>query len=102
MLLPKGSFAEGLGNSPVLLHIKVSNLFLFSITRLTKLETFQKTLVEDLASLEKETQLLASMEKDAMVCMTSLVPACGDISSHVMGFFFGALLRTSGMRSCSN
>ncbi|XP_033916233.1 synaptonemal complex protein 2-like [Melopsittacus undulatus] len=34
--------------------------------RLTKLETFQKTLVEDLASLEKETQLLASMEKDAM------------------------------------
>ncbi|NXK71235.1 SYC2L protein, partial [Amazona guildingii] len=34
--------------------------------RLAKLETFQKTLVEDLASLEKETQILASMEKDAM------------------------------------
>ncbi|KAM9575395.1 synaptonemal complex protein 2-like [Guaruba guarouba] len=34
--------------------------------RLAKLETFQKTFVEDLASLEKETQILASMEKDAM------------------------------------
>ncbi|XP_061202214.1 synaptonemal complex protein 2-like [Neopsephotus bourkii] len=34
--------------------------------RLTKLKTFQKALVEDLASLEEETQVLASMEKDAM------------------------------------
>ncbi|XP_010283706.1 PREDICTED: synaptonemal complex protein 2-like, partial [Phaethon lepturus] len=34
--------------------------------RLSKLETFQKTVVEELASLEKETQILANMEKDAV------------------------------------
>ncbi|XP_009882501.1 PREDICTED: synaptonemal complex protein 2-like [Charadrius vociferus] len=34
--------------------------------RLSKLETFQKIVVEELASLEKETQILASMEKDAV------------------------------------
>ncbi|GAB0183794.1 synaptonemal complex protein 2-like [Grus japonensis] len=34
--------------------------------RLSKLETFQKIVVEELASLEKETQVLANMEKDAM------------------------------------
>ncbi|NXY77234.1 SYC2L protein, partial [Glareola pratincola] len=34
--------------------------------RLSKLETFQKTVVEELASLEKETQILADMEKDAV------------------------------------
>ncbi|KAM9636632.1 synaptonemal complex protein 2-like [Morphnus guianensis] len=34
--------------------------------RLSKLETFQKIVVEELASLEKETQMLANMEKDAV------------------------------------
>ncbi|KAM6282641.1 synaptonemal complex protein 2-like [Porphyrio hochstetteri] len=34
--------------------------------RLSKLETFQKIVVEELANLEKETQILADMEKDAM------------------------------------
>ncbi|KAM9387447.1 synaptonemal complex protein 2-like [Phaethornis superciliosus] len=34
--------------------------------RLSKLETFQKIVVEELASLEKETQVLANMEKDAV------------------------------------
>ncbi|KAM9227961.1 synaptonemal complex protein 2-like [Leptosomus discolor] len=34
--------------------------------RLSKLETFQKIVVEELASLEKETQILADMEKDAV------------------------------------
>ncbi|XP_068022958.1 synaptonemal complex protein 2-like [Melanerpes formicivorus] len=34
--------------------------------RLSKLETFQKIVVEELASLEKETQTLANMEKDAV------------------------------------
>ncbi|KAM6100999.1 synaptonemal complex protein 2-like [Theristicus caerulescens] len=34
--------------------------------RLSKLETFQKLVVEELASLEKETQILANMEKDAV------------------------------------
>ncbi|XP_074002989.1 synaptonemal complex protein 2-like [Numenius arquata] len=34
--------------------------------RLSKLETFQKIFVEELASLEKETQILANMEKDAV------------------------------------
>ncbi|XP_009990086.1 PREDICTED: synaptonemal complex protein 2-like, partial [Tauraco erythrolophus] len=34
--------------------------------RLSKLETFKKIIVEELASLEKETQVLANMEKDAM------------------------------------
>ncbi|XP_054019998.1 synaptonemal complex protein 2-like [Dryobates pubescens] len=34
--------------------------------RLSKLETFQKIVVEKLASLEKETQTLANMEKDAV------------------------------------
>ncbi|XP_068526837.1 synaptonemal complex protein 2-like isoform X6 [Anas acuta] len=34
--------------------------------RLNKLDTFQKTVVEELASLEKETQILSNMEKDAM------------------------------------
>ncbi|KAF1461659.1 Synaptonemal complex protein 2-like, partial [Pygoscelis antarcticus] len=34
--------------------------------RLSKLETFQKIVVEELASLEKETQILANMEKDAV------------------------------------
>ncbi|XP_047928097.2 synaptonemal complex protein 2-like isoform X3 [Anser cygnoides] len=34
--------------------------------RLNKLDAFQKTVVEELASLEKETQILANMEKDAM------------------------------------
>ncbi|KFR09199.1 Synaptonemal complex protein 2-like, partial [Nipponia nippon] len=58
--------AEGVATCLVLLHMKVSNLFLFSITRLSKLETFQKLVVEELASLEKETQILANMEKDAV------------------------------------
>lgn len=72
LLLPKGRFgAEGIVICLVLLHIKVSNMFLFSITRLSKLEAFQKIVVEELASLEKETQILANMEKDAVVCMTS-------------------------------
>ncbi|XP_072707486.1 synaptonemal complex protein 2-like [Ciconia boyciana] len=34
--------------------------------RLSKLESFQKIVVEELASLEKETQILANMEKDAV------------------------------------
>ncbi|NXG63737.1 SYC2L protein, partial [Hemiprocne comata] len=34
--------------------------------RLSKLETFQKIVVEELASLEKENQVLANMEKDAV------------------------------------
>ncbi|NXB17113.1 SYC2L protein, partial [Rhagologus leucostigma] len=34
--------------------------------RLNKFETFQKIVVEELASLEKETQILATMEKDAL------------------------------------
>ncbi|KAM6142978.1 synaptonemal complex protein 2-like [Phoenicopterus ruber ruber] len=34
--------------------------------RLSKLESFQKIVVEELASLEKETQVLANMEKDAV------------------------------------
>ncbi|XP_032539668.1 synaptonemal complex protein 2-like [Chiroxiphia lanceolata] len=34
--------------------------------RLNKLETFQKIVVEELSSLEKETQILANMEKDAV------------------------------------
>ncbi|KAJ7415240.1 synaptonemal complex protein 2-like protein [Willisornis vidua] len=34
--------------------------------RLSKLETFQKIVVEELASLEKETQFLANMEKEAV------------------------------------
>ncbi|XP_075562418.1 synaptonemal complex protein 2-like [Pelecanus crispus] len=34
--------------------------------RLSKLEAFQKIVVEELASLEKETQILANMEKDAV------------------------------------
>ncbi|NXW61637.1 SYC2L protein, partial [Eurystomus gularis] len=34
--------------------------------RLSKLEAFQKIVVEELASLEKETQILADMEKDAV------------------------------------
>ncbi|XP_014732360.1 PREDICTED: synaptonemal complex protein 2-like [Sturnus vulgaris] len=34
--------------------------------RLNKFETFQKIVVEELASLEKETQILAAMEKDAL------------------------------------
>ncbi|XP_059671725.1 synaptonemal complex protein 2-like [Gavia stellata] len=34
--------------------------------RLSKLETFQKIVVEELASLEKETQILANMEKEAV------------------------------------
>nr|XP_009676356.1 PREDICTED: synaptonemal complex protein 2-like [Struthio camelus australis] len=50
----------------VLLHLKTSNLFLFFIIRLNKLETFQKIVVEELASLEKETQVLANLEKDAV------------------------------------
>ncbi|XP_009272004.1 PREDICTED: synaptonemal complex protein 2-like [Aptenodytes forsteri] len=49
--------------------------------RLSKLETFQKIVVEELASLEKETQILANMEKDAVVCVTSRVPACGGTPS---------------------
>jgi len=101
--LPEGRFgAEGVVISLMLLHIKVSNLFLFSITRLSKLETFQKIVVEELASLEKETQILANMEKDAVVCTRSHVPAHRGTSSQVMGVFFGALFRTSGTSSCSN
>ncbi|XP_053915104.1 synaptonemal complex protein 2-like [Cuculus canorus] len=34
--------------------------------RLSKLETFHKVVVEELASLEKETQILTNMEKDAV------------------------------------
>ncbi|NXL51987.1 SYC2L protein, partial [Podilymbus podiceps] len=34
--------------------------------RMNKLETFHKTVVEELASLEKETQVLADMEKDSV------------------------------------
>ncbi|XP_064499593.1 synaptonemal complex protein 2-like [Pseudopipra pipra] len=34
--------------------------------RLNKLETFQKIVVDELSSLEKETQILANMEKDAV------------------------------------
>ncbi|RMC16140.1 hypothetical protein DUI87_08354 [Hirundo rustica rustica] len=34
--------------------------------RLNKFETFQKIVVEELANLEKETQILAAMEKDAL------------------------------------
>ncbi|KAI1243077.1 hypothetical protein IHE44_0000649 [Lamprotornis superbus] len=34
--------------------------------RLDKFETFQKIVVEELANLEKETQILAAMEKDAL------------------------------------
>ncbi|KAM8810997.1 synaptonemal complex protein 2-like [Eudromia elegans] len=34
--------------------------------RLNKLETFQRIVAEELASLEKETQVLANMEKDAV------------------------------------
>ncbi|XP_064016974.1 synaptonemal complex protein 2-like isoform X6 [Pogoniulus pusillus] len=34
--------------------------------RLSKLETFHKMVVEELSSLEKETQVLANMEKDAV------------------------------------
>ncbi|KAM9285907.1 synaptonemal complex protein 2-like [Cariama cristata] len=34
--------------------------------RLSKLETFQKIVVEELSSLDKETQILANMEKDAV------------------------------------
>lgn len=71
-----------------LLCVKVSNLFLFSTTRLSRLETFQKIVVEELASLEKETQILANMEKDAVVCTTSSVPACRGTPSQVMGVFF--------------
>lgn len=100
--LKSGLVLKGFVICLVLLHIKVSNLFLFSITRLSKLETFQKIVVEELASLEKETQMLANMEKDAVVCRTSRVPAGRGSPSQVMGFFFGALFRTSGMRSCSN
>ena len=103
LLLPKGRFgAERVVICLVLLHIKVSNLFLFSIARLSKLETFHKIVVEELVSVEKETQVLANMEKDAVVCTTSRVPAHGGTPSQVMGVFFGALFRTSGTRSCSN
>lgn len=89
-------------SSVILLHMKVSNLFLFFIIRVSRLETFQKIVVEELASLEKETQILANMEKDVMVCMTSHVPACGGTPSQVMGVFFGALFRTFGTCSFSN
>lgn len=57
------------------LHSEVTKLFLLSITRLNKFETFQKIVVEELANLEKETQVLAAMEKDALVCTASCVPA---------------------------
>lgn len=76
LLLPKGRFvAEGVVLNLVLLHLKVSDLFLFSVTRLSKLETLQKIVAEELANLEKETQILTNMEKDAVVCTTSCVPA---------------------------
>lgn len=74
LLLPKSRFdADGVVICFVLLHTETSNLFLFSIVRLSKLETFHKMVVEELSSLEKETQVLAKMEKDAVVCMTSCV-----------------------------
>ncbi|OPJ76616.1 synaptonemal complex protein 2-like [Patagioenas fasciata monilis] len=44
-------------------------------SRLSKLETLQKIVAEELANLEKETQILTNMEKDAVVCTTSCVPA---------------------------
>ncbi|PKU40130.1 synaptonemal complex protein 2-like [Limosa lapponica baueri] len=50
--------------------------------RLSKLETFQKIFVEELASLEKETQILANMEKDAVVCTASPVPALGGLEDY--------------------
>lgn len=100
--LKSGLVLKGFVICLVLLRIKVSNLFLFSITRLSKLETFQKIVVEELASLEKETQMLADMEKDAVVCRTSRVPTGGGTPSQIMRVFFGALFRTSGMHSCSN
>lgn len=67
--------AHGGVHSFALLHPEVLNLSLFSITRLNKLEAFKKIVVEELASLEKDTQILRNMEKDAVVCSTSLVPA---------------------------
>lgn len=76
--------------------------FLLSITRLNKFEAFQKIVVEELASLEKETRILANMEKDALVRTTSCVPAQKCAPSQVTGIFFGGLFRISGMNSCSN
>lgn len=84
------------------LHIEVAKLFLLFITRLNKFETFQKIVVEELASLEKETQILATMEKDALVCTASRVPAQKGAPSQVTGVFFGDLFRIFGMHSCSN
>lgn len=55
------------------LHAEVAKLLLLSITRLNKFETFQKIVVEELANLEKETQILAAMEKEAMVRTASCV-----------------------------
>lgn len=100
MLLPKDRFgAEGVVICLGLLCIQMSGVFLFSIIRLSKLEAFQKIVVEELASLEKETQILAAMEKDAVVCRTSCVLACRDAPSPLMGLFFGTLFRTSGTPS---
>jgi len=62
-------------HSFALLHPEVLNLSLFSIARLNKLETFKKIVMEELASLEKDTQILRNMEKDAVVCSTPLVPS---------------------------
>ncbi|XP_010114475.1 PREDICTED: synaptonemal complex protein 2-like [Chlamydotis macqueenii] len=49
--------------------------------RLNKLDTFRKIVIEELSSLEKETQMLSNMEKDIVVCMTTCVPAHGRIPS---------------------
>lgn len=70
----------------------MAKLFLLSITRLSKFETFRKIVVEELASLEKDTQILAAMEKEALVCTASCVPAQKGASSQVTGGFFGVFL----------
>lgn len=102
-LLPQGRFGvEGVVDNLVRLHIEVAKLFLLSITRLNKFETFQKIVVEELANLEKETQILAAMEKDALVRTAPCVPARKGAPSQVTGVFFGGLFRISGMHSCSN
>lgn len=100
LLLPEGRFgAEGVVICLGLLCRQGSGAFLFSITRLSKLEAFQKIVVEELASLEKETRILAAMEKDAVVCRMSCVLACRGSPSPLTGLFSGTLFRTSGTPS---
>lgn len=96
--LKAGLVLKGLSSALCYSTLKCQICFCSLITRLSKLETFQKIVVEELASLEKETQILANMEKDAVVCVTSRVPACRGTPSQVMGVFFGVLL---GLLECT-